>query len=85
MSRTSDDDLGRPVAINTLRFPLNVIRTFGREWGAITPAPLPLVSLNGAITGNLVHARGDTVVFEEIDAVPLTDGELPGYTTVWVA
>ena len=73
-------DLGRPVAINTLRFPLNVIRTFGRGWGAITPAPLPLVSLNGAITGNLVHARGDTVVFEEIDAVPLTEAELAEVT-----
>jgi len=69
-------DLGRPVAINTLRFPLNVIRTFGREWGAITEAPLPLVSLNGAIIGNLVHARGDTVMFEELDATPLTPAEV---------
>lgn len=69
-------DLGRPVAINTLRFPLNVIRSFGREWGAITHAPLPLVSLNGAITGHLVHARGDTVVFEELDAKVLTAAEL---------
>ena len=69
-------DLGRPVAINTLRFPLNVVRTFGRAWASITDAPLPLVSLNGAITGHLVHSRGDTVVFEEIDAVPLTAAEI---------
>lgn len=67
---------GRPVGLNTLRFPLNVIRTFGRAWGAITDEPLPLVSLNGAISGHLVHARGDTVVFEELDAVPLADTEL---------
>ena len=69
-------DLGRPVAINTLRFPLNVVRTFGRAWASITDAPLPLVSLNGAITGHLVHSRGDAVVFEEIDAVPLTAAEI---------
>ena len=69
-------DLGRPVAINTLRFPLNVVRTFGRAWASITDAPLPLVSLNGAITGHLVHSRSDAVVFEEIDAVPLTAAEI---------
>ncbi len=67
---------GRPVALNTLRFPLNVIRSFGRSWGAITGEPLPLVSLNGAITGHLVHARGDAVVFEELDALPLAAPEL---------
>lgn len=69
-------ELGRPVAINTLRFPLNVVRTFGRTWGAITEEPLPLVSLNGAQTGLLVHARGETVVFEELDATPLSPGEI---------
>lgn len=69
-------DLGRPVAINTLRFPLNVVRTFGRAWGAITAAPLPLVTLNGAQTGYLVHASGDAVVFEELDATPLTDTDV---------
>ena len=69
-------DLGCPVAINTLRFPLNVIRTFGRAWASITDAPLPLVSLNGAITGHLVHSRGDAVVFEEIDALRLTAAEI---------
>lgn len=69
-------DLGRPVAINTLRFPLNVIRTFGRAWAAITDKPLPLVSLNGAITGYLHETSGGSVVFEEIDAVPLAAAEI---------
>jgi hydroxymethylpyrimidine pyrophosphatase-like HAD family hydrolase len=69
-------DLGRPVAVNSLRFPLNVVRTFGRAWAAITDAPLPLVSLNGAITGHIVEARGGSVVFEELDAVPLTAADL---------
>lgn len=69
-------DLGRPVLLNSLRFPLNVIRTFGREWYAITNAPLPLVSLNGAITGYLVEAKSGEVAFEEIDAYPLLAAEI---------
>jgi len=70
------NDLGRPVAINTLRFPLNVVRTFGRAWAAITDAPLPLVSLNGAITGVLRETSGDAVVFEELDAIPLEPADI---------
>lgn len=70
------NDLGRPVAINTLRFPLNVVRTFGRAWTAITDAALPFISLNGAITGYLHLTRGAAVVFEELDAVPLGAAEI---------
>lgn len=69
-------DLGRPVILNSLRFPLNVIRTFGREWYSITNAPLPLVSLNGSQTGYLVETREGEIAFEEIDALPLTQGEI---------
>lgn len=64
---------GRPVVLNTLRFPLNVVRTFGRAWSTVTDAPLPLASLNGAQTGWPVPGPGDTAVFEEIDAVPMDD------------
>jgi hydroxymethylpyrimidine pyrophosphatase-like HAD family hydrolase len=69
-------DLGRPVILNSLRFPLNVIRTFGREWYAITNAPLPLVSLNGGQTGYLVETAAGEIAFEEIDAFPLTGSEI---------
>ena len=69
-------DLGRPVAVNSLRFPLNVVRTFGRAWTAITSDPLPIVSLNGAITGQIVETASGAVVFEEIDAVPLAAEEV---------
>jgi hydroxymethylpyrimidine pyrophosphatase-like HAD family hydrolase len=64
-------DLGCPVAINTLRFPRNVVETFGRAWAAITDTPLPLVSLNGAVTGLLVETKGGVGTFEELDARPL--------------
>ncbi len=69
-------DHGRPVILNSLRFPLNVIRTFGREWYAISNAPLPLVSLNGGITGHLVETREGEITFEEIQAFPLTAAEI---------
>lgn len=70
------NDLGRPVVLNTLRFPLNVIQTFGREWYAITNAPLPLVSLNGSITGYLHETREGEIAFEEMDAFPLGRDEV---------
>lgn len=69
-------ELGRPVVINTLRFPLNVIRTFGREWISITAAPLPLVSLNGAVLGNLVPTDAGDVTFEEIEIFPIQSAQV---------
>jgi hydroxymethylpyrimidine pyrophosphatase-like HAD family hydrolase len=38
-------NLGRPLIINSLRFPLSVIRTFGKEWYEISNAPIPTVTL----------------------------------------
>jgi hydroxymethylpyrimidine pyrophosphatase-like HAD family hydrolase len=69
-------ELGRPVVVNTLRFPLNVIRTFGREWGAITANPVPLVSLNGAVVGLLTPEGEADTTFEELAAFPLSAAEI---------
>jgi hydroxymethylpyrimidine pyrophosphatase-like HAD family hydrolase len=55
---------GRPIVLNTLRFPLNVIETFGREWYEISGAPLPLVSLNGSVVGHLREAANGAIQFE---------------------
>jgi hypothetical protein len=68
-------DRGRPVVLNTLRFPLNVIRSFGREWSAITRQPAPLVSLNGAILGLLTPQDEDATSFQELAAFPLSAPE----------
>lgn len=65
-------DRGRPVVINTLRFPLNVIQTFGREWSSITPMPVPLVSLNGSVLGLLTPTEVGETTFEELVAFPLS-------------
>lgn len=66
---------GHPVIVNSLRFPLNIIETFGREWEAITGAALPIVSLNGSIIGHLTHREGATA-FEEVSAYPLAVGDI---------
>ena len=70
------NESGRPAIINSLRFPLNVIRTFGREWYSITDAPLPMVSLNGSLVGYLIEADDGQIAFREIDAFPLTRIEI---------
>lgn len=62
---------GRPVVINSLRFPLSVMRTFGKEWLEIANAPIPVVSMNGSQTGYVTRDANDELCFEEIDAVPL--------------
>jgi hydroxymethylpyrimidine pyrophosphatase-like HAD family hydrolase len=70
--------LGRPVIINTLRFPLSIMRSFGHEWYAISDAPLPTVSLNGSLLGYLTRSDSGDLAFEEIEAFPLDRTELDG-------
>ncbi len=69
-------DLGRPFILNSLRFPLSVLRTFGREWYSISNAPIPAVSLNGSLLGYVTKTAADELAFEEIDAFPLTVEEI---------
>lgn len=69
-------DLGRPLILNSLRFPLSVLRTFGREWYNLTNAPIPTVSLNGSQIGFVTHTPEDEMAFKEIAAFPLTIAEI---------
>jgi hydroxymethylpyrimidine pyrophosphatase-like HAD family hydrolase len=67
--------LGRPLIINSLRFPLSVLRSFAVAWHRISNAPIPTVSLNGSQIG-LVHvAANGEPHFEELDAFPLSVAE----------
>jgi hydroxymethylpyrimidine pyrophosphatase-like HAD family hydrolase len=68
-------DLGRPVVINTLRFPLSVIRTFGKEWYKISNAPVPTVLMNGSLLGYMVESGEGVIGYEEIHAFPLKEKE----------
>jgi hydroxymethylpyrimidine pyrophosphatase-like HAD family hydrolase len=67
---------GRPVVLNSLRFPLSVMRTFGKEWLAISGAPIPIVSMNGSQIGYVQRDEKDELCFEEIAAFPLNPNEI---------
>jgi hydroxymethylpyrimidine pyrophosphatase-like HAD family hydrolase len=67
---------GRGFILNSLRFPLSVMRTFGKEWYAISNAPIPLVSLNGSLIGRVNRNTEGELAFEEIEAFPLTVTEI---------
>ncbi|MBV9696532.1 MAG: HAD family phosphatase [Gammaproteobacteria bacterium] len=69
-------ELGRPLILNTLRFPLSVIRTFGREWYALAGAPIPLVTLNGSQVGLIRADAQSHLHFDELAAFPLSAAEL---------
>ncbi len=69
-------ELGRPFVLNSLRFPLSVLRTFGRDWYSLSNAPIPCVALNGSVLGHIVQTRDGALGFEEILAFPLEAGEI---------
>src|SRR5829696_2183642 len=66
---------GRPLIINSLRFPLSVIRTFGQDWYKLSNAPIPTVTLNGSLMGYVKKTGEGELVFEESAAFPLTHEE----------
>ena len=69
-------DLGRPIVLNTLRFPLSVIRTFGKEWYKISNAPIPTVLMNGSQLGYITQNKEGNFLYNEIDAFPLEPDEI---------
>lgn len=69
-------EAGRRIVINSLRFPLSVMRTFGKEWLAVANAPIPTVSMNGSQIGYVTRDENDELSFEEIDAFPLESEQI---------
>ena len=67
---------GRPLMLNSLRFPLSVIRTFGQEWYKLSNAPIPTVTLNGSLAGFVKQTDEGELAFEEAAAFPLTKDEI---------
>jgi hydroxymethylpyrimidine pyrophosphatase-like HAD family hydrolase len=74
-------DRGRPVVLNSLRFPLSVMRTFGKEWLAISNSPIPVVSMNGSQVGYVQRDEKGEICFEEIVAFPMTANEIDAVIT----
>ena len=71
-------NIGRPFVLNSLRFPLSVLRTFGRDWYSISNSPIPAVTLNGSLTGRVEKLDSGEMAFSEIDAFPLEHGTIDG-------
>lgn len=67
---------GRPLILNSLRFPLSVIRTFGQDWYKLSNAPIPTVTLNGSLMGFINKTPEAELVFDEAAAFPLTPDEI---------
>src|SRR5687767_15791410 len=67
---------GRPLILNSLRFPLSVIRTFGKDWYKLSNAPIPTITLNGSLMGYVKKTDEGELAFEEAAAFPLTRGEI---------
>ena len=67
---------GRPLILNSLRFPLSVIRTFGQDWYKLSNAPIPTITLNGSLMGFVNKTEESELVFEETAAFPLTNDEI---------
>ena len=67
---------GRPLVLNSLRFPLSVIRTFGQDWYKLSNAPIPTVTLNGSLIGLVKKTGEGELVFEETAAFPLRKEEI---------
>lgn len=67
---------GRPLILNSLRFPLSVIRTFGQDWYRLSNAPIPTVTLNGSLMGFVKKNDEGELIFEEALAFPLTKDEI---------
>ena len=65
----------RPIILNTLRFPLSVIRTIGNAWYELADIPVPTVLLNGSILGH-IQCVDHKLEYEEIAAHPMTDSEI---------
>lgn len=68
--------LGRPIIINTLRFPLSVIHTFGKEWYTISNAPIPVILLNGSQIGHIVLSPTGNFEFKQLVSFTLTEHEI---------
>jgi hydroxymethylpyrimidine pyrophosphatase-like HAD family hydrolase len=68
-------NLGRPIVINTLRFPLSVIRTFAKDWYLISNASIPVILLNGSQLGFITKYENE-FAFEKLASFTLTAEEI---------
>ena len=69
-------ELGRPIFINTLRFPLSVMRTYNKVWFSNFDYTVPAVLMNGSQLVEFTKQGEDDFTCKEIMAFPLTANEI---------
>ncbi len=69
-------DLGRPIIINTLRFPKSVMRTYNKVWFSNFDYTVPAVLMNGSQLVEFTKQGEDDFTCKEITAFPLTENEI---------
>lgn len=67
---------GSQVLVNTLRFPLSIMRVFAAQWCRATGDDMLTVTLNGSLVGRIRSSADGHLEFDEMAAFPLMHGEL---------
>lgn len=67
--------MGCPVIINSLRFPVSLIKSVAASWLLMFEKEIPAVLLKGSLIGRFVKRAG-AIIFEEKIAYPLKEKEI---------
>ncbi|KAA5542920.1 HAD hydrolase family protein [Adhaeribacter rhizoryzae] len=65
-----------PIILNTIRFPLSIIKTFAAVLYPIAQNPIPVISLNGSQWGYISPGENEEFSFSEAGAQPLKPAEI---------
>ncbi|RNI24040.1 HAD hydrolase family protein [Rufibacter latericius] len=68
-----------PIILNTLRFPISIIKTFAAVLYPIAQNPVPVISLNGSQWGYISPGEAKEFSFTEAGAQPLKPAEIKGF------
>ncbi|MDQ4142092.1 MAG: HAD hydrolase family protein [Bacteroidota bacterium] len=68
-----------PIILNTIRFPISVIKTFAAVLYPIAQNPIPVISLNGSQWGYISQGKDEEFSFTEAGAQPLKSTEIKSF------
>lgn len=68
-----------PIILNTIRFPISIIKTFAAVLYPIAQNPIPVISLNGSQWGYISQGKDKEFSFTEAGAQPLKPIEIKSF------
>lgn len=68
-----------PIILNTLRFPISIIKTFASVLYPIAQNSIPVISLNGSQWGYILPGANEEYSFTEVGAQPLRPAEIKNF------